>query len=424
MAFTGLRAAVPISERKEDWRCPVKKGAKIIQGNGGEVSHNDVYNRYAWDYGCPINTPIVASRNGIVSFCRINSNIGGPDRKFLDDANQVRITHPDGTVSVYFHLSKNMSMVRKGEYVLQGELIGYSGTTGFSFGPHLHYTVFKGGISTETHFEDFRKSDGIPQKGDFHGPARPPAVPQVVIQEYKKYYRAVKAAEQNGWPDIGLALLKNSPVADKRSNYSSYHYHAVLLKLQSQFQHDVDRTAAELVKKELLSSEELFLLKRFLESLKSVRGAEKFLTVSRKKIKDISSSRIRESGITSTATRSLVKGRMYQCFEEPLKAGGAYLAAMRKSHNTYKVMSRDLFRQLVDSFNSSFSAEFERLKDEAERCREDDRKKVKADADKVAKKAIALAREWKKYLPEDSRRAEKILGLFEENYRFILDKVK
>jgi len=53
--------------------------------------------------------------------------------------NAVRIQHPDGSVSLYGHMSS--LMVRKGAQVGAGEQIGREGNTGHSTGPHLHFEI-------------------------------------------------------------------------------------------------------------------------------------------------------------------------------------------------------------------------------------------------------------------------------------------
>jgi murein DD-endopeptidase MepM/ murein hydrolase activator NlpD len=74
---------------------------------------------------------------------KVDSNTGGPDRKFENCANYILIRHSDGTVANYAHLSKDGTRVKPGQVVEAGDLIGYSGNTGFTSGPHLHFSVFK-----------------------------------------------------------------------------------------------------------------------------------------------------------------------------------------------------------------------------------------------------------------------------------------
>ena len=50
--------------------------------------------------------------------------------------------HSDGTFADYSHLKHQGAMVKKGDYIKKDQLIGYSGSTGFASGPHLHFAVF------------------------------------------------------------------------------------------------------------------------------------------------------------------------------------------------------------------------------------------------------------------------------------------
>lgn len=115
-------------------------GYAVSQSYNGEFSHNGD-SSYAIDFAMPEGTPIVAAREGLVVGVRADSTVGGPDRRFEDAANYVVIQHADGTFAEYLHLQPHGVRVAVGERVERGQLIGLSGNTGFSGGPHLHFMV-------------------------------------------------------------------------------------------------------------------------------------------------------------------------------------------------------------------------------------------------------------------------------------------
>lgn len=111
----------------------------ISQGAGGDFSHNSPKGRYAVDIAMPVGTPIVAARAGKVLTVH-NSQSG----RLPDPAgNFVRIAHQDGTHSAYLHLQKGSVVVKAGQQVKVGTVLGKSGNTGRSTGPHLHFVVQK-----------------------------------------------------------------------------------------------------------------------------------------------------------------------------------------------------------------------------------------------------------------------------------------
>lgn len=94
--------------------------------------------RFAIDFPMPIGTPIVASRGGIV--VRIEDRYADGDNR-PGHENYVFVEHDDGTVAQYIHLTKDGVHVDLQEPVVQGQLIGWSGHTGESTAPHLHFDV-------------------------------------------------------------------------------------------------------------------------------------------------------------------------------------------------------------------------------------------------------------------------------------------
>ncbi|WP_299120613.1 peptidoglycan DD-metalloendopeptidase family protein [uncultured Winogradskyella sp.] len=85
------------------------------------------------DFAAPINTPIMATANGTVT----ESRRRGGNGKY------VKIRHNDTYSTQYLHMSKQA--VKKGQFVKQGDIIGYVGMTGNTGGPHVCYRFWKNG---------------------------------------------------------------------------------------------------------------------------------------------------------------------------------------------------------------------------------------------------------------------------------------
>lgn len=85
------------------------------------------------DMACPTGTPIVASMSGKVITSGVSRVYG----------NYVIIDHGNNYQTLYAHMSKIIA--QKGQWVSQGTRIGLVGSTGYSTGPHLHFTVYKNG---------------------------------------------------------------------------------------------------------------------------------------------------------------------------------------------------------------------------------------------------------------------------------------
>ncbi len=91
----------------------------------GAVKHHD-----GVDFACQTGTPIYATGSAKVEEANYNENGYGLC---------VNLDHGNGYRSKYAHLSK--ILVKEGQEVNRGQLIGYSGSTGLSTGPHLHYEI-------------------------------------------------------------------------------------------------------------------------------------------------------------------------------------------------------------------------------------------------------------------------------------------
>ncbi len=102
------------------------KNPQVYNGMG----HNGV------DFGIPIGTPVKSAGNGVVY------GSGNTDTACygVSYGKWVLIKHDNGLSTLYAHLS--MIKVSTGDKVQSGDIIGYSGNTGYSTGPHLHFTVY------------------------------------------------------------------------------------------------------------------------------------------------------------------------------------------------------------------------------------------------------------------------------------------
>ena len=89
---------------------------------------------WGMDFAAPTGTEIFATGDGEVVEVR---------KKYNGYGHHIRIRHGFGYETLYAHMSK--ILVRRGQRVERGEVIGLVGSTGTSVAPHLHYEVFKEG---------------------------------------------------------------------------------------------------------------------------------------------------------------------------------------------------------------------------------------------------------------------------------------
>ncbi|MCD5324926.1 MULTISPECIES: M23 family metallopeptidase [Pontibacillus] len=126
------------SQSEEEFLFP--PNSSFIQPVEGQVTTPFGYTRYvngefsgshtAIDWGAPAGTPVKATNDGIVALA---------DSLHLT-GNSVYIDHGMDLFSQYIHMSK--LNVKAGDHVKKGDIIGYVGSTGFSTGPHMHFTFW------------------------------------------------------------------------------------------------------------------------------------------------------------------------------------------------------------------------------------------------------------------------------------------
>lgn len=119
---------------------PISGGYAVTSGFGSRIhpfSKKQTKHR-GIDFRTPMGTPVFATADGVV--LKVASELTGY-------GNHIKIAHGSAYETLYAHLSK--IMVKENEKVKKGQLIGYTGNSGRSSSPHLHYEVRKSGQSVD-----------------------------------------------------------------------------------------------------------------------------------------------------------------------------------------------------------------------------------------------------------------------------------
>jgi murein DD-endopeptidase MepM/ murein hydrolase activator NlpD len=131
------------SVKKALMKTPIN-GARLSSAFGMRKHPIDGYNKMhrGTDFAAPMNTPIMASGDGVITRARWCGGGG----------NCVKIKHNSTYETIYAHMETFGPGIREGIRIKQGQIIGYVGSTGKSTGPHLHYEVVKNGkkINSQT----------------------------------------------------------------------------------------------------------------------------------------------------------------------------------------------------------------------------------------------------------------------------------
>ena len=104
------------------------------------VFAQDYYHRGV-DYAAGNGSPIYAPAAGRIAV------VGRVSDGFVLNGNTIGIDHGQGVTSVMIHLSG--FAINEGDFVEEGQLIGYMGATGFATGPNLHWGLFVNGVSVD-----------------------------------------------------------------------------------------------------------------------------------------------------------------------------------------------------------------------------------------------------------------------------------
>ncbi|MEO0404871.1 MAG: peptidoglycan DD-metalloendopeptidase family protein, partial [Bacteroidota bacterium] len=140
------------SLRKAFLKAPVKYSR--ISSKFQKKRFHPVLKRYkshlGTDYAAPHGTPIVATADGTV----IKSSYTKGNGKY------VKIRHNGTYETQYLHMSKRA--VKNGDFVKQGDVIGYVGSTGLATGPHVCYRFWKNGKQVDPFKQDLPDSESLP----------------------------------------------------------------------------------------------------------------------------------------------------------------------------------------------------------------------------------------------------------------------
>jgi murein DD-endopeptidase MepM/ murein hydrolase activator NlpD len=125
-----------VGQRQTGMVSPVPN-ARLSSGFGMRTHPVLGYSRFhrGVDYAAVHGTPVYAVTTGLVAFAGRAGGYG----------NQIRLSHSSTLGTSYSHLSG--IAVSPGARVMQGQLIGYVGSTGLSTGPHLHFEVYQNGMA-------------------------------------------------------------------------------------------------------------------------------------------------------------------------------------------------------------------------------------------------------------------------------------
>lgn len=193
---------LPKDEHTQRVGFPLEGGPFLCtQGEDGELTHFFSGNLHAIDFRCPVGTSLLAVADGVVVEAKDENTLTGISVLNLFQWNSILIRvdeggkhsgRSDGPLFVeYVHIQK--THVQKGDRVTRGQVIGLSGSVGFSPEPHLHFSAFRSSEPTaptvRVRFEALASPDGstkqdfLPKAGNWYNSFGLVDPPSVVIEK-------------------------------------------------------------------------------------------------------------------------------------------------------------------------------------------------------------------------------------------------
>ncbi len=136
------RKTESMSKSKNTYTLPVLK--KDLESIVSDPDTHTGVDKYAIDFVVSEGSAVVAAATGKIIFIKVDSNQGGDDLKYEDFKfyNHIVVKHSNGEYTEYGHLKFQGTDKNIGQLINAGDVIGYSGNTGYSEKPHLHFSVF------------------------------------------------------------------------------------------------------------------------------------------------------------------------------------------------------------------------------------------------------------------------------------------
>ena len=121
-------------------KLPVKGRISSTVGLRPDPINGDIRMHNGIDIAIPEGTPVRPVASGRVAYSGLQPGYG----------NMVIVQHEDGMISIYAHHRRNL--VKTGDRVTRETQIAFSGSTGHSTGPHLHFEAWQGGMNVTSAF--------------------------------------------------------------------------------------------------------------------------------------------------------------------------------------------------------------------------------------------------------------------------------
>ncbi len=127
-------------EGMESLELPVRGRISSTVGLRPDPINGDIRMHNGIDIAIPDGTPVKPVASGRVAYSGLQPGYG----------NMVIVQHDDGMISIYAHHSRNR--VKSGDRVSKDTRLAFSGSTGHSTGPHLHFEAWQGGMNVTSAF--------------------------------------------------------------------------------------------------------------------------------------------------------------------------------------------------------------------------------------------------------------------------------